>query len=79
MTSSIDTLIRCDGWTTQSSVKDSATPQVERDRLWTFEQPQNLAFTNVHTTIRMTVIRLRSGGLFVYSPVAPTACGLCLY
>ena len=48
--------------------------QVERDRLWTFEQPQNLAFTNVHTTIRMTVVRLSSGGLFVYSPVAPTAC-----
>ena len=48
--------------------------QVERDRLWTFEQPQNLAFTNVHTTIRMTVVRLSSGGLFVYSPIAPTAC-----
>ena len=46
--------------------------QVEKNRLWTFEQPQNLAFTDVTTSVRMTVIRLRSGGLFVYSPVAPT-------
>lgn len=52
--------------------------QVEKDRVWTFEQPQTLAFTNVTTSIRMTVVRLSNGGLFVYSPVAPTRCALGL-
>ena len=38
--------------------------------IWGFEQPQTLA--NVTVNIRMTVVRLASGGLFVYAPVAPS-------
>lgn len=36
------------------------------------EQPQNLAGSNVHTNIRMTAIKLSSGGLLIYAPIAPT-------
>lgn len=40
--------------------------------MWAFEQPQNLAGSNVHTNIRMTAIELSSGGLLIYAPIAPT-------
>ena len=40
--------------------------------MWAFEQPQNLAGSNVHTNVRMTAIALRSGGLLIYAPIAPT-------
>ncbi len=43
--------------------------------MWTFEQEQSFALTNVATVVRMTVIKLRSGGLWVYAPIAPTRCG----
>ena len=33
---------------------------------------QSLGFSNVTTTVRMTVIKLASGGLWVHAPVAPT-------
>jgi len=46
--------------------------QVETGRMWLFEQQQALAFSNVTTNIRMTVIRLSSGGLWVHAPIAPT-------
>ena len=39
-------------------------------RLWTFDQLLGVFY--VHVPIRMTVLRLDSGGLFVYAPVAPT-------
>ena len=39
-------------------------------RLWTFDQLLGIFY--VHVPIRMTVLRLDSGGLFVYAPVAPT-------
>lgn len=39
-------------------------------RVWTFEQILGVFY--VHVPIRMTVIRLDQGGLFVYAPVAPT-------
>jgi len=39
-------------------------------KLWTFEQVQGIFYVVV--PIRMTVIKLASGGLFVFSPVAPT-------
>lgn len=39
-------------------------------RLWTFDQLLGIFY--VHVPIRMSVIRLDSGGLFVYAPVAPT-------
>lgn len=40
------------------------------DGVWTFEQEQSLA--NISVNVRMTVIRLESGGLWVHNPVAPT-------
>jgi hypothetical protein len=46
--------------------------QVERGSIWTFEQEQALGFSNVTTNVRMTVIKLRSGGLWVHAPIAPT-------
>jgi hypothetical protein len=39
-------------------------------RVWTFDQLLGVFY--VHVPIRMTVIRMDSGGLFVYAPVAPT-------
>ena len=39
-------------------------------RLWTFEQMLGVFY--VHVPIRMTVVRMDGGGLFVYAPVAPT-------
>lgn len=47
--------------------------QVEKDTIWTFEQTQGLDFFALYTPVRMTVIKLASGGLWVHSPVAPTA------
>ena len=46
--------------------------QVVRGQVWTFEQPQKLSGTDVHINVRMTAVKLRSGGLLVYAPVAPT-------
>lgn len=46
--------------------------QVHAGRLWTFEQEQSLAFTNVATTVRMAVVKLRTGGLLLFSAIAPT-------
>jgi Domain of unknown function (DUF4336) len=44
--------------------------EVIKDTLWTFEQIQGVLY--VVTPIRMTVVRLETGGLLVYAPVAPT-------
>ena len=38
--------------------------------VWAFDQLIGIYY--VHVPIRMTVVRLESGGLFVYAPVAPT-------
>jgi len=40
------------------------------DGIWTFEQEQSLV--NIAVNVRMTVIRLECGGLWVHNPVAPT-------
>lgn len=40
--------------------------------MWAFEQPQSLGFSNVTTIVRMVVVKLSSGGLWVHAPVAPT-------
>lgn len=40
-------------------------------RIWSFEQVQGVIY--VHVPVRMTVVRLDDGGLFVYAPLAPTA------
>jgi Domain of unknown function (DUF4336) len=44
--------------------------EVVKDTLWTFDQIQGVLY--VVTPIRMTVVKLEEGGLFVYAPVAPT-------
>jgi hypothetical protein len=44
--------------------------EVIRNTLWTFDQLQGILYTVV--PIRMTVVKLEMGGLFVYAPVAPT-------
>jgi hypothetical protein len=46
--------------------------QVQPGAIWTFEQEQSLAFTNVATTVRMAAVKLRSGGLMLFSAIAPT-------
>ena len=46
--------------------------QIDKGSIWVFEQPQSLAFSNVTTNCRMTVIKLASGGLWVHAPIAPT-------
>jgi hypothetical protein len=44
--------------------------EVLKDTIWTFEQLQGILYVVV--PIRMTVIKMASGGLLVYAPVAPT-------
>eukprot|EP00252_Welwitschia_mirabilis_P003171 TRINITY_DN1325_c0_g1_i2.p1 TRINITY_DN1325_c0_g1~~TRINITY_DN1325_c0_g1_i2.p1 ORF type:complete len:251 (-),score=27.53 TRINITY_DN1325_c0_g1_i2:1069-1821(-) len=46
--------------------------EVVKGVIWTFEQEQALGFSSVTTNIRMTVIKLKSGGLWVHAPIAPT-------
>ncbi|KAH6830366.1 lysine-tRNA ligase [Perilla frutescens var. hirtella] len=43
-----------------------------KNSIWLFEQEQALGFSSVSTNIRMTVIKLKSGGLWVHAPIAPT-------
>nr|GEU81935.1 hypothetical protein CTI12_AA459130 [Tanacetum cinerariifolium] len=43
-----------------------------KDCIWLFEQEQALGFSSVSTNTRMTVIKLKSGGLWVHAPIAPT-------
>eukprot|EP00775_Hariotina_reticulata_P008698 gene8698-8879_t len=45
--------------------------EVVKGQIWTFEQTQAFFF-DVFTPVRMTVIKLKSGGLWVHAPVAPT-------
>ncbi|MEO1123668.1 MAG: DUF4336 domain-containing protein [Cyanobacteria bacterium J06635_15] len=44
--------------------------EVVKNTLWTFDQIQGIFYVVV--PIRMTVVKLESGGLLVYAPVAPT-------
>ncbi|MEM9120808.1 MAG: DUF4336 domain-containing protein [Cyanobacteria bacterium P01_D01_bin.6] len=44
--------------------------EVVKEKVWIFDQYQGIFYVVV--PIRMTIIRLRAGGLLVYSPVAPT-------
>ncbi|XP_002990504.2 uncharacterized protein LOC9631551 [Selaginella moellendorffii] len=47
--------------------------EVIKDSIWTFEQEQGLGFSSISTNVRMTVIKLKSGGLWVHAPIAPTS------
>lgn len=53
--------------------------QVVKGQIWCFQQPQNLAGSNVHTNVRMTAVKLRSGGLLIYAPIAATRCALVFH
>jgi hypothetical protein len=44
--------------------------EVVEDTIWTFDQLHGILYTVV--PIRMTVVKLETGGLLVYAPVAPT-------
>ncbi|MEM9154118.1 MAG: DUF4336 domain-containing protein, partial [Cyanobacteria bacterium P01_F01_bin.33] len=44
--------------------------EIVKDWVWSFEQLQGIL--HVIVPIRMTVVRLATGGLLVYAPVAPT-------
>ncbi len=44
--------------------------EVVKDTIWTFDQLQGIFYVVV--PIRMTVVKLNTGGLLVYAPVAPT-------
>ena len=44
--------------------------EVVKNTIWTFDQIQGVLYVTV--PIRMTVVKLDTGGLFVYAPVAPT-------
>ena len=44
--------------------------EVVKGSLWTFDQIQGIFYVVV--PIRMTVVKLKAGGLLVYAPVAPT-------
>lgn len=60
---------------TRSSLLASFFPcalKAIKDCIWLFEQEQALGFSSVSTNIRMTVIKLKSGGLWVHAPIAPT-------
>ena len=44
--------------------------EVVKDTIWTFDQLQGIFYVVV--PIRMTVVKLKEGGLLVYAPIAPT-------
>lgn len=44
--------------------------EVVADTIWSFEQLHGILYTV--SPIRMTIVRLESGGLLVYAPIAPT-------
>uniref|UniRef100_A0A1D2ABJ0 Uncharacterized protein n=1 Tax=Auxenochlorella protothecoides TaxID=3075 RepID=A0A1D2ABJ0_AUXPR len=53
----------------RKTIRREVTPGV----MWTFEQAQTFAGFRTSTNIRMTVIKLLSGVLWVHAPIAPTA------
>lgn len=57
-------------YSNRRTIRTEVTP----DTIWTFDQVQGIFYVIV--PIRMTVVKLASGGLLVYAPVAPT--GECL-
>lgn len=52
------------------SQRQTIRREIVPDMIWTFEQLQGIFYVVV--PIRMTIIKLRFGGLLIYAPVAPT-------
>ena len=53
-----------------SASRATVRRELQPGRMWSFEQVQGVIY--VHVPVRMTVVKLDEGGLFVYAPVAPT-------
>ena len=53
-----------------NSRRATVQEEVVKDTIWTHDQIQGVV--NVNVPVRQTVIRLKSGGLWVHNPVAPT-------
>ncbi|XP_050380317.1 uncharacterized protein LOC126797678 [Argentina anserina] len=52
--------------------RSTTRTEAVKGSIWLFEQEQALGFSSVSTNIRMTVVKLKSGGLWVHAPIAPT-------
>lgn len=52
------------------SQRKTVCHEIVENTIWTFDQLQGILYTVV--PIRMTIVRLETGGLLVYAPVAPT-------
>eukprot|EP00873_Tetraselmis_striata_P034461 jgi/Tetstr1/454725/TSEL_041611.t1 len=52
------------------AVRKTIREELLPGRMWSFEQPHGAI--NIVVNIRMTVIRLEGGGLWVHAPIAPT-------
>jgi Domain of unknown function (DUF4336) len=50
--------------------KKTISKEIVPDKIWTFDQ--KFGILNVQVPLRMTVVKLSDGGLFVYNPVAAT-------
>jgi hypothetical protein len=50
--------------------KKTLKTEIVPDKIWTFDQ--KFGILNVQVPLRMTVVKLSDGGLFVYNPVAAT-------
>mmetsp|Transcript_36796 Transcript_36796/g.103812 ORF Transcript_36796/g.103812 Transcript_36796/m.103812 type:complete len:336 (+) Transcript_36796:161-1168(+) len=51
-------------------IRKTVREEVVTERVWSFEQPHGAI--NIVINIRMTVVRLQAGGLWVHAPIAPT-------
>lgn len=50
--------------------RKTVVEELVKGKVWTLDQLQGIV--NVNVPVRSTIIKLKSGGLFVYNPVAPT-------
>lgn len=52
------------------SKRKTIRQELVKDTIWSFEQVQGILYAVV--TIRMTIVKLKAGGLLVYAAIAPT-------
>ncbi|GJT47343.1 lysine--tRNA ligase [Tanacetum coccineum] len=51
--------------------QDGSVVALSSGCIWLFEQEQAFRFSIVSINVRMTLIKLKSGGLWVHAPIAP--------
>lgn len=56
--------------------RETVMREIDPGSVWVLEQTQALEAVGVYTPVRMTVIKLASGGLWIHGPLAPT--GQCI-